>query len=443
MTLQPSGPPIHRLPTEILIQIFDWALVDALSDSRSAVQCPWTLGHVCSQWRQTTHSFPSPWSKLRIHITESSSFIRLGRLTPISPHGSIHFTAGLDYALSRSGTYPLSFRVEFSDWEDYSQELLIRLASLSHRWEDIIVIAPAETFNALFELLGSALLPLLQSIRFQSSSRFYWDHMPAKDSCTAFQTAPRLRSAVLNPALMLRLPSSHITELRISYPEPEDLPIILGQLPCLELFGLTGFKPWNIDDPTPTLHTALRKVEIPSLDHLAFFTLPLLTHLCISTITQSWNRETVASFLNRSSCAILHLQISLGSSLSRNVQAVLSLFRYVKNLHIGIERYRDLFDNLLKDSLLLPNLERLQFLGDSVNECNLRDVLALGDARSNTLRFIDIGVCSRVEPIENEDRLEIGKRLMHIGLRLNLDVKEKPPRNTFIHANRDHHCIMM
>ncbi len=424
MPLQSSGPPIHRLPAEILVQIFDWALVDALSDSRSAVQCPWTLGHVCSQWRQTTHSFPSLWSKLRINITESSSFIRLGRLTPISPQGSIHFTAGLDYALSRSRTYPLSFRVEFSDWEDYSQELLIRLVSLSHRWEDIIVIAPAETFNAFFELLGSAQLPLLQSIRFESSSRFYWDHMPAKDRCTAFQTAPRLRSAILNPALMLRLPSSHITELNISYPEPEDLPIILDQLPCLAFFGLTGFKPWNIDNPTPTLHTAIRKVELPSLDHLAFFTLPLLTHLCISTITQSWSPETIASFLNRSSCTILHLQISLGSSLSRNVQAVLSLFRYVKNLNIGIERYRDLFDNLRKDSTLLPNLERLQLLGDSVNECNLRDVLALGDARSNTLRLIDIGVCSRVEPIESEDRLEIGKRLMHIGLRVNLDVKE-------------------
>ncbi|KAK0219345.1 hypothetical protein EDD85DRAFT_350332 [Armillaria nabsnona] len=424
MPLQSSGPPIHRLPAEILVQIFDWALVDALSDSRSAVQCPWTLSHVCSQWRQTTHSFPSLWSKLRINITESSSFIRFGRFTPISPQGSVHFTAGLDYALSRSGTYPLSFRVEFSDWEDYSQELLIRLVSLSHRWEDIIVIAPSETFNALFELLGSAQLPLLQSIRFESSSRFYWDHMPAKDRCTAFQTAPRLRSAILNPALMLRLPSSHITELNISYPEPEDLPVILDQLPCLELFGLTGFKPWNIDNPTPTLHKALRNIEIPSLDHLAFFTLPLLTHLCISTITRSWSPETVASFLNRSSCTILHLQISLGSILSRNVQAVLSLFRYVKNLNIGIERYRDLFDNLRTDSSLLPNLERLQLLGDSVNECNLRDVLALGDARSNTLRFIDIGVCSRVEPIDREDRLEICKRLMHIGLRLNVDVKE-------------------
>ncbi|KAK0184091.1 hypothetical protein F5146DRAFT_323620 [Armillaria mellea] len=424
MSLQSSGPPIHRVPAEILVQIFDWALVDALSDSRSAVQCPWTLGHVCSQWRQITHTFPSLWSKLRIHITESSSFIRLGRLTPISPHGSIHFTAGLDYALSRSGTYPLSFRVEFSDWEDYSQELVIRLVSLSHRWQDIIVIAPAETFNTLFELLGSAQLPLLQSIRFQSSSRFYWDHMPAKDRCTAFQTAPRLRSAILNPALMLRLPSSHITELSISYPEPEDLPIILDQLPRLELFGLTGFKPWNIDNPAPTLHTALQKVELPSLDHLAFFTLPLLNHLCISTISQSWNSEIVNSFLNRSSCAIFHLQILLGSSLSRNVQAILSLFRYLKNLDIGIERHRYLFDHLRNDPSLLPDLERLQFLGDRMNVCNLRDILALGDARSNTLRFINIGVCSRIEPVENEDRLEIDRRLMDIGLRLNLDVRE-------------------
>lgn len=443
MSLQSSGPPIHRVPAEILIQIFDWALFDALSDSRSAVQCPWTLGHVCSQWRQTTHSFPSLWSKLRIHITESSSFIRLGRLTPISPHGSIHFTAGLDYALSRSGTYPLSFRVEFSDWEDYSQELLIRLVSLSHRWQDIIVIAPAETFNALFELLGSAQLPLLQSIRFQSSSRFYWGHMPAKDRCTAFQTAPRLRSAILNPALMLRLPSSRITKLNISYPEPEDLPIILGELPCLEIFGLTDFKPWNIDNPTPTLHTVLRKVLLPSLDHLAFFSLPLLNHLCISTITQSWNEETVASFLNRSSCAILHLQISLGRSLSRNIQGILSLFRYLKNLDISVERYRDLFDNLRKDSSLLPNLERLQLLGNKANVCNMRDILTLGDARSNTLRFIDIGVCSRIEPIENEDRLEIDRRLTLIGLRLNVNVREKHKPNTSIHTNRDRHCIVM
>ncbi|KAK0213461.1 hypothetical protein DFS33DRAFT_126258 [Desarmillaria ectypa] len=424
MSVQSSGPPINRLPIEILFEIFDWALVDALSDNRSAVQCPWTLGHVCLRWRQTAHSFPSLWSKLRIHITESSSFIRLGRLTPVSPHGSIRFTAGLDYALSRSGSSPLSFRVEFSDWEVYSQELLKRLVSLSHRWEDIIIIAPASTFNTLFELLGSAQLPLVQSIHFQSSSQFYWDDMPAKDRCTAFQTAPKLRSAILNPVLMLRLPSSRITELSISYPEPEDIPIILNQLPYLESFRLSHFTPWDIDNPLPTLHTALRKVELPSLDHLAFFTLPLLKYLCISTITQSWNREIVASFLHRSSCAILHLQISLRGNLGRNAQAVLSLFHYVTHLGIDIEGYRDLFDSLRKDSALLPNLERLQLLGDRVNDCNLRDVLTLGDARSKTLRVIDIGACFRVEPTENEDRLEIDRRLIDAGLRVSLVVRE-------------------
>ncbi|KAK0462243.1 uncharacterized protein EV420DRAFT_1179579 [Desarmillaria tabescens] len=443
MSVQASRPPIHRLPAEILFEIFDWALVDALSDNRPAVQSPWTLGHVCLRWRQTTHSFPSLWSKLRIHITESSSFIRLGRLTPVSPQGSIHFTAGLDYALSRSGSSPLSLRVEFSDWEDYSQELLIRLVSLSHRWEDIIVIAPTETFNALFELLGSAQLPLIQSIRFQSSSQFYWDDMPAKDRCTAFQTAPKLRSAILNPVLMLRLPSSRITELSISYPEPEDIPIILNQLPYLQFFRLTGFKPWNIDNPVPTTHMALRQVELPSLDNLAFFTLPFLTHLCISTVTQSWNREIVASFLNRSSCVIHKLQISLGGGLGRNAQPVLSVFSCVAQLSIGTDGYRNLFGSLRKDPSLLPNLETLQFLPDSVNDCDLRDVLALGSTRSKTLRVIDIGPCYRVEPTENEDRTEISRRLMDSGLRLNLIMREKRRRDSFFHVNHDSRCIMM
>ncbi|KAG7439215.1 uncharacterized protein BT62DRAFT_772616 [Guyanagaster necrorhizus] len=440
MFVQTSEPPIRCLPTELLFQIFDWALVDALSDSRSAVQCPWTLAHVCMQWRQATLSFPSLWSKLRIHITESSSFIRLGRLTPVSPLGSIHFTAGLDYALRRSGSHPLSFRVEFSDWEDYSQELLIQLVSLSHRWEDIIIIAPAEIFNVLFDLLGSAQLPLLQSIHFQSPSRFYWDDMPAKDRCTAFQTAPKLRSASLNPILMLRLPSSHITELCISYPDPDDIPIILHQLPYLESFWLTGFKPWNIDHPVPTLHRTLRKVELPSLDHLAFFTLPFLTHLSISAISRTLNGPIIASFLSRSSCTISHLQISLTRT-GRNVQDCLSLFRYVTNLEIGIVGYRYLFDNLRRNPSLLSDLESLKLLGDSMHPCNLKEVLALAEARSKTLRFIDIGTCSSVEPTEREERLETERRLVDAGLQVHLVVNEKHRRGTFFHTN--YHCIVM
>ncbi|KAK0487878.1 hypothetical protein IW261DRAFT_652094 [Armillaria novae-zelandiae] len=98
-------PPIHRLPPEILSEIFmllplsctEWYEVFDMS------RPPWSLGHVCSSWRLTVvSSCRSIWSNPWIPLSSANGDIK--RCDPISL---------LQTALERSGNYELSFSFSY------------------------------------------------------------------------------------------------------------------------------------------------------------------------------------------------------------------------------------------------------------------------------------------------------------------------------------------
>ncbi|KAK0243753.1 hypothetical protein EDD85DRAFT_171927 [Armillaria nabsnona] len=102
---QSIRPPIHRLPPEILSEIFmllppsctEW--YDVFDMSRP----PWSLGHVCSSWRSTVvSSCRSLWFNPQITFSDANGDIELR--DPISL---------LQTALERSGNHELSFSFSY------------------------------------------------------------------------------------------------------------------------------------------------------------------------------------------------------------------------------------------------------------------------------------------------------------------------------------------
>ncbi|PBK97150.1 hypothetical protein ARMGADRAFT_625206 [Armillaria gallica] len=109
--------PIHRLPPEILSEIFlllpssctEW--YDVFDMSRP----PWSLGHVCSSWRSTVvSSCRSIWSNPWIPFSSANGDIGIELCDPISL---------LQTALERSGNHELSFSFSYGDLDELRSHL--------------------------------------------------------------------------------------------------------------------------------------------------------------------------------------------------------------------------------------------------------------------------------------------------------------------------------
>ncbi|KAF8898088.1 hypothetical protein CPB85DRAFT_191693 [Mucidula mucida] len=71
--------PMRRLPYDVLETIFintSWGF-DAPDDSLNTKYVPWTLSHVCRQWRFTALSIPHIWTTLDISLSQAPSQYRL------------------------------------------------------------------------------------------------------------------------------------------------------------------------------------------------------------------------------------------------------------------------------------------------------------------------------------------------------------------------------
>ncbi|KAF9027642.1 hypothetical protein BDZ89DRAFT_1066762 [Hymenopellis radicata] len=70
--------PMRRLPYDVLETIFTYTSgFDALGDSLNTKYAPWTLSHVCRQWRFTALSIANLWSTLDISLSKAPSRYRL------------------------------------------------------------------------------------------------------------------------------------------------------------------------------------------------------------------------------------------------------------------------------------------------------------------------------------------------------------------------------
>ncbi|KAK0462244.1 uncharacterized protein EV420DRAFT_1179610 [Desarmillaria tabescens] len=385
---------IHDLPVELLYEIFLWAVQDNPVADTNAIQSPWALSHVCRQWRLVATSFPCLWSTIHVGLTRESP----------RHYFSINNTEGLGTALRRSGTTALTLRVEFPDRElaaghSHPRDLLKTLASTSRRWKVVKMKASISMFHELFECVVLGAVPLLQSIHFEVTSDSYWGATPMTARLAAtFETAPNLRSATLFPFLPIRLPSSELRELTTKDLTQTDLSSIIHDLPHLEILNMAGLRTWHAIGWAPMLqvHTALREIQIESVQDLSHFILPALTHLrllkpfCSSPHSPDWRTnlslDALKRFILRSGCSIRYLHLPI-HEVAPDVTGILSLLVDTTNLRVDVGNpsvYGDLLETLRsREALLLPKLDTLEFFGVEMSQENLENVLDLVRYRWN------------------------------------------------------------
>ncbi|KAJ6507813.1 hypothetical protein C8R47DRAFT_1099622 [Mycena vitilis] len=143
--------PIHRLPDDVLCEIFVSSLPHTHNAIISSREAPLLLCHVSSGWRNVALNTPRLWSSLHVVIPDHRFFQNI--------------TYMVEMWLSRSGILPLSISVGVSlsltDSDAASaSSLLDVLLAVSHRWEAVEFTAPPEHENDWFSQPLSALSPV-------------------------------------------------------------------------------------------------------------------------------------------------------------------------------------------------------------------------------------------------------------------------------------------
>ncbi|KAJ7848231.1 hypothetical protein B0H14DRAFT_3673426 [Mycena olivaceomarginata] len=87
---------IHRIPTEILCQIFTLTYTRRVGDHITE-EASWRLGHICRVWRAAALGYPSLWSSITLDISLNSDR-QIGHACP---------PLMVETQLLRSGTAPL------------------------------------------------------------------------------------------------------------------------------------------------------------------------------------------------------------------------------------------------------------------------------------------------------------------------------------------------
>ena len=176
-------PPVHRLPVELLAEVFRQYVqtVDHSRPSRSlctqphSQMTPFPLGQVCYYWRSIVLAMGDLWQSLFI-----------------SPPKMEHIPS-VEMWLSRAGEYPLSIWL-FQSQRPSDQELLATDEILSllvtrfHRWKEITVQLSAVVHQALLNLPHGAAV-CLEAARMDVRD---WDFTSADNLWRALHSSPRL-----------------------------------------------------------------------------------------------------------------------------------------------------------------------------------------------------------------------------------------------------------
>lgn len=169
--------PWHRLPSEILSQIF----IDALPKGfdLSTHHAPLLLERVCKRWKDVTHSTPALWCRISIQLRPENDLRRQLKMVSI--------------CLDRSGRHPLSIKLESQgiDASDLQsgQPVVSLLVAESERWHTVQLQLPSRVFRELTGVKGK--LSSLRSLHIRTFDNFA-DEYPTTLDIFAF--APDLKN---------------------------------------------------------------------------------------------------------------------------------------------------------------------------------------------------------------------------------------------------------
>ncbi|KAF9017215.1 hypothetical protein BDZ89DRAFT_1074963 [Hymenopellis radicata] len=348
---------IHRLPVELLSEIFIDYVHSHPFDLWDPNDGPRLLETVCSLWRATVISSPRVWS----------TFVVVSRPAIHTPSA----IKVLHTYLSRSAAAPLTFSFYTGSATSDPNPILELLLNHSHRWHDVMLELPLHLYPSLDRIHGR--LPLLHAV----SLRAKQSTSPHVGEILAFADAPRLEKLALwgtwTTVQRVTLPWHQLT----SYADEDGsatCPQIL--LAMSNLVDLT-YRPRKIDVLPCHVQRLenLTRLRILSGYHLSTFldyvTLPSLQELTLDDMTLRYEIKSVAGILEdligRSRCFVQVLNIdnlAYGDTLH-----LLRLFRCMPELtslcirHYASRELSKLF-RTLRGSAVLPKLKMLSLHSD-------------------------------------------------------------------------------
>jgi len=240
------GPTVHRVPVEILVQIFWFCLpLQGLSDpwdltpSACRNQAPLSLCHVCSSWRRIAMETPALWISLAMEVSLEDTLVVPER------HGQV-----ASFWISQAGCrlvdlWITSRSTADDDFEKFSTNFMIQV--VRPRAERIRSLHLS--FNTIYDLLC-----LLQYQDHEDTLPHHVWSFPsleyliidlysfpstARTMLTALQSMPKLHTVELSHVivvneLIIQLPWAQLTSLTI-YLIPESVfRVLMTQCPALE-----------------------------------------------------------------------------------------------------------------------------------------------------------------------------------------------------------------
>ncbi|KAG7449878.1 uncharacterized protein BT62DRAFT_928635 [Guyanagaster necrorhizus] len=195
-------PPVHRLPLELLFEIFTLAIEQPFN---VFIGGAWTLGRVCRIWRQAAWSCPALWTSFWVP-----------RLSFYKETASI---ALLSSVLQRSGCAGLAFAVDFDYLCGSHKPLVECLLPHISRWKSASFIhaKPDAIVSSFSELVRPQPFQLI-SLSLGFTGPMY-SNSTITEACNVFREAPRLRTLRLSVPhqifwpVSIQLPWAQLTHL--------------------------------------------------------------------------------------------------------------------------------------------------------------------------------------------------------------------------------------
>ena len=307
--------PVHKLPSEILAEIFLYAAngSSAVWPQRngSNVEMPLLLGRICSYWRTVTHALPLLWSKIRLVIPPGLENRSAGSFKAAC--ANVHDLVQM--CLSRSGNKLLSFAITADGPPELVEPILQAFVKHSSRWRDISIdLAQLSRYHKIL-LLAKNNVPKLYRLHLGTSIK---DTLAA-DILDAFEISPSLKelsiSHLTQPFHILCVPWAQLTHLtsKMSAFREGEFSEILRHATSLVVLSSEGERILEVTSSQPVLLRHLKKLAIVNkgsyiTKSFQFFTAPNLKELYLHAITP-FNPEQTIAMLTRSNCKLTHLTI--------------------------------------------------------------------------------------------------------------------------------------
>ncbi|KAF5373054.1 hypothetical protein D9758_001524 [Tetrapyrgos nigripes] len=255
--------PIHRIPPELLAEVFTRCLPVEHIPTRSLTEAPLLLTLVCKTWREICLTTPRLWSALHIYIPH----LHCKRFTQTM----LQRKQGVEEWFARSGDTPLSLSL-FPATEvlppstdvlkqQYKQEtavykaLITSLSQHASKWVHLelrVVTSILETFGRL----RPEDLPLLRSLKLDCSSwTIPWDaHLPDGHCLDNLLQAPslcavNLREHIVHP-LMLPIPWHRL--------------VVVSLQTHIFQFSMTTLELFTALSQTTVLETCYLTIKVPA-----------------------------------------------------------------------------------------------------------------------------------------------------------------------------------